>query len=245
MHQGGFAPLAYPPTLALAVPAVLDWLAMPRVSLPSGTSAELARPADERAPSRGLVIAPDIFGLRPLFDDMCRRLADENGWAVIAVEPFPGREHLPLEERVISSNDDADTIGDLVAAADHLDVESVGLIGFCQGGMWTFKGAGTGRFHRAVSFYGMIRMRSDRPEHGEPLDFLAKPECCPVLAIIGALDPYTPPDDVDALRALPHVEVVAYPEAEHGFVHAPERPAHRPDDAADAWLRATSFLSAT
>lgn len=217
---------------------------MPRIPLASGTLAEVAVPAEGRVPSQGLVIAPDIFGLRQLYDDMCQRLADENGWVVIAVEPFPGREHLPLEERVISSNDDADTIGDLVAAADHLGIEPVGLMGFCQGGMWTFKGAGTGRFHRAASFYGMIRMLSGRPEHGEPLDFLTEPECCPVLAIIGGLDPYTPPDDVEELRALAHVEVVVYPEAEHGFVHVPERPAHRPEDAADAWRRAIAFLTA-
>jgi dienelactone hydrolase len=33
-----------------------------------------------------------------------------------------------------------------------------------------------------------------------------------------------------------------YPEADHGFVHAPERPSHRPDDARDAWKRALAFL---
>ena len=31
-------------------------------------------------------------------------------------------------------------------------------------------------------------------------------------------------------------------EAEHGFVHDPERPAHRPEDAADVWHRALAFL---
>jgi carboxymethylenebutenolidase len=36
--------------------------------------------------------------------------------------------------------------------------------------------------------------------------------------------------------------VVVYDDAEHGFVHAPERDAHRPDDAADAWRRVLAFL---
>ena len=45
---------------------------------------------------------------------------------------------------------------------------------------------------------------------------------------------HTPPGDVDALEAV-GVIVARYPEAEHGFVHDPARPAHRPDDgAADA-----------
>jgi carboxymethylenebutenolidase len=69
---------------------------------------------------------------------------------------------------------------------------------------------------------------------------------CPSLAIFGGGDPWTPPDDIDALRAAWHdrddCEIVVYPEADHGFVHAPERPAHRPDDAADAWARTLSFL---
>jgi len=61
------------------------------------------------------------------------------------------------------------------------------------------------------------------------------------LAIIGELDHYTPPDDVVALEAS-GVTVVRYPGAEHGFAHAPERPAHRPADAADAFERAHVWL---
>ena len=41
----------------------------------------------------------------------------------------------------------------------------------------------------------------------------------------------------------PDCEVVVYPEADHGFVHAPERPVHRPDDATDAWQRTLRFLA--
>jgi carboxymethylenebutenolidase len=36
---------------------------------------------------------------------------------------------------------------------------------------------------------------------------------------------------------------VEYPDAEHGFVHDPARPAHRPADAADAWRRAIAVLT--
>ena len=47
---------------------------------------------------------------------------------------------------------------------------------------------------------------------------------------------------VAAVEAL-GVEVVRYEGADHGFVHDPSRPAHRPDDAADAWSRALAFLA--
>ena len=118
-----------------------------RTTLASGTPVEIARPADGRPPSRGLVLIPDIMGLRPLFDGHAQRLADEQGWAVAAVEPWPGREDLPLEERLqsVGTIDDEAFLADLVAAADELDVEPVGITGFCMGGMFTLKAVGTGR----------------------------------------------------------------------------------------------------
>ncbi len=218
-----------------------------RITLPSGTPAEIARPPEGVTAVRGLVVIPDIMGLRPLFDDLCARLAGDNAWTVCAPEPFPGREAMPLEERIergVATLDDDRQIGDAVAAADATGGDPVGVIGFCMGGMYTLKAAGTGRFDRAVSFYGMIRVPENwrGPGQGEPLDALARPGGARVLAIIGGADPWTPPADVEALAAT-GAETVTYPGAEHGFVHDPERPAFRPDDSADAWRRTTAFLS--
>jgi carboxymethylenebutenolidase len=141
--------------------------------------------------------------------------------------------------------DDEARLRDIVDAADVLDADPVAVMGFCQGGSIALKAAGTGRFDKAVAFYGMIRTPDAwrSPTTVEPLEQLAKPGAARVLAIIGGKDRWTPPEDVDALRALPNVEVVIYPEADHGFVHDPSRPAHRPKDAADAWARAVTFLS--
>lgn len=61
-----------------------------RITLPSGTAAEIAHPATGEARG-GLVVAPDIFSLRPLYDDLVARLATEWQMVVCAVEPFPGR----------------------------------------------------------------------------------------------------------------------------------------------------------
>jgi carboxymethylenebutenolidase len=216
-----------------------------RIELPSGTPAELAV-VDE--PTRGVVIAPDIWGLRPLFDDLVARLAAEHRWNVVAVEPFPGRQlpdgDVAARFSAVPDLDDGRVLGDLTAAADHLGVEPVGCIGFCMGGMYVHKAAATGRFDRLVSFYGMIRVPGDwsGQGHGEPLDALRRaPDPSRVLAVIGTADPYTPPDDVAALAAL-GVQLAVYEGAEHGFVHDPTRPAHRPDDAADAWARAVAHL---
>ena len=214
-----------------------------RITLPSGCPAELARP--DGRPARGVVLVPDIMGLRPLFDELCARLADENQWVVCAPEPYPGREGMAIEQRLATPLDDEARLRDIVDAADAVGVEPVGLIGFCQGGMVTMKAAGTGRFDKAVPFYGMIRTPEQwrSPTTVEPLDQLAAPGAARVLGIFGGVDHWTPPDDIDAIRRLPNVEAVVYVDADHGFVHDPSRPAHRADDARDAWSRALRFLS--
>ncbi|CAN5568586.1 dienelactone hydrolase family protein [soil metagenome] len=210
--------------------------------LPSGSALHLVQTEGAR---RGLVIVPDIGGLRPLFTDMADALAAEHGWSVATFEPWPGREHLTLEERLaaVGSLDDSVLLADVAAAADALEVEPVAVMGFCLGGMVALKAAAAGRLDRAVSFYGMVRLpdRWRSETMGEPLDALASGSA-PVLSLVGTEDPWVPAADADALAAT-GAEVVRYPAADHGFVHDPSRPAHRPDDAADAWRRTIAFLT--
>ena len=77
----------------------------------------------------------------------------------------------------------------------------------------------------------------------EPLQYLQAGNAESVLAIIGGNDHYTPVHDVDALRAT-GATVAFYPEGEHAFAHDASRPAHRADDAADAFRRAKEWLTA-
>jgi dienelactone hydrolase len=216
-----------------------------RITLPSGTTAELARP--EGDPSMGLVLVPDIMGLRPLFDEHCARLAREHGFTVCCFELFAGREHLTRDERMVAAKDNDDTriLGDAVAAAAATGCDRVGIIGFCMGGMYTLKSVRTGRFARSVAFYGMIRVPEGwrGPGQSEPLDAIAKGDASSTLALMGTADPFTPPDDIAALEAA-GVTAVVYDGAEHAFVHDPDRPVHRPADAADAWARAIDWLQA-
>jgi carboxymethylenebutenolidase len=205
-------------------------------------------------PIAGLVLHPDIMGIRPLFDDLSRRLAT-HGLAVVAPEPFShldDRDQLDAMARMgkMRDLDDETQIGNLERAADWLvvndDVSEVSILGFCMGGMYALKAAGTGRFDRAVAFYGMIRVPEDwrGDELREPLE--TAPDACPTLAIFGTADPYTPAADIEALRDAwkdrPDCEIVVYDDAEHGFVHDADRPAHRAADAADAWSRVLRFL---
>ena len=215
-----------------------------RIVLPSGTVAEIDTAAP--TPAMGLVIAPDIWSLRPLYDDMVARLARDWNMSVCAVEPFPGREiPVEIEPRMaaVPTLDDSVHLRDLHEAADALGTERVGLIGFCLGGMYCFKSSVSDRFARIASFYGMIRVpeRWRSATQGEPLDYLRRGGAGKVLAIIGTVDPYTPPADVAELRTV-GCNVVTYEGADHAFAHDPSRPSHRPQDAADAFSRARDWL---
>ena len=216
-----------------------------RITLPSGTPAEIARPTHGE-PTAGLVIAPDIFGLRPLYDEMVQRLADEWQMTVCAVEPFPGHD-LPadIEPRfaAVPAIDDHIHLRDLHEGADATGWARVDLLGYCLGGMYCHKASRSDRFERIVSFYGMIRVPDawQSPTQGQPLEYLVNGHADRVLAIVGGRDHYTPADDIEAL-ADTGVTVVMYPEAEHGFAHDSARPNHRVDDAADAYERSLMWL---
>ncbi len=200
--------------------------------------------------TRGLVIVPDMLGRRPLYNEMAESMATTRAWNVIVIEPFRRREFATsgTEERhaLMPEMNDDDVVGDMVDAANRLEVEPVGLVGFCMGGMYSFKASASHRFDRIVSFYGMIRLPEHwkGPNQREPLALLKHSDNHQsILAIVGTEDHYTPPNDVDDLEKT-GVQVVRYEGADHGFVHDPSRPAYRPGDAADAWSRAYAHLVA-
>jgi carboxymethylenebutenolidase len=213
-----------------------------------------ARP--DGMPRAGVVLHPDIGGLRPLFEDMARRLAT-HGLAVCAVEPFAG---VPPEDRgttveerfaTVAGLDDQQQLEMLASAADLLVVEDnvsrVCVLGFCMGGHYTFKAAAGDRFDAAVAFYGMLTTPDGwkGPGHTiEPLEVAA--DMCPTLAIFGSADSFVPMAEVDALRAAwanrPDCEIIVIEGADHGFVHDPDRPVHRAADAAELWDRAIAWI---
>ena len=217
-----------------------------RTKLPSGTTAELVHPPSGPA-EQGLVVVPDVMGMRTLFNDLVARLAFAYGWSVSAFELYPGREDLEVVARLAAASTlvDERILDDGVAAAELTGAARVGILGFCMGGMYTLKAVSTGRFDRHCPFYGMIRVPEawQGPGQGEPLDSLIAGDTSTVLAVVGTVDAWTPPDDVDDLEAT-GVTVMRYAEADHGFVHDPDRPAHRACDAADAWRRVKAWLDA-
>jgi carboxymethylenebutenolidase len=215
-----------------------------QITLPSGTPAEIR--LVDGAP-RGLVVFPDIFGLRPLFADHVERFATEWGVSTVAIEPFgtlTGLGDVDTRFAAVPSLRDEDRFRDLEEAAAATGCSAVGLIGFCMGGMYCFKSAGLPCFDRIASFYGMIHTPEQwaSPSHGDPLDYVRRGDASKVLAVIGSKDHWTPPEHVSELRRV-GVTVVEYAQADHGFAHDASRPAHRAEDAADAFARARAWLT--
>lgn len=215
-----------------------------QMHLPSGTPAEIQLVDGAQ---RGLVVFPDIFGLRPLFTEHVQRFASQWGVSTVAIEPFgsqTGLDDLDARFAAVPHLVDAERFRDLEEAAAATRCSSVGLIGFCMGGMYCFKSAGLACFDRIASFYGMIHTPEQwaSPNHGDPLDYIRRGDAGKVLAVIGAKDTWTPPEHVRELREA-GVNVVEYEQAEHGFAHDTSRPAHRADDAADAFAKARAWLT--
>ncbi len=213
-----------------------------------------ARP--DGMPRAGLVLHPDVGGLRPLFEDMARRLAT-HGLAVCTFEPFAAasaeaRSSVEARLAAVGELDDGVQL-DIMSAASNLlivedDVSQVSVLGFCMGGHYTFKAAGEDRFDRAVAFYGMLRTPEAWQGPGHRIDPLAvAAEMCPTLAVFGTNDPWTPADDIAALKqawsARTDCEIVEIQDAEHGFVHDPDRPIHRAEEAATLWARAIAWVT--
>ncbi len=228
--------------------------------LSSGTSVTVAFPKD--ATHVGLVLHPDINGLRPLVDDTVAQLAGL-GIATIAVEPFSHMSENPSEltrdEKFARIKDLDDTMqcADLLAAGKILRTQHncarVSMIGFCIGGMYAFKCAGTGEFDAVVSCYGMITLPDawKGPGQREPLDYVAMDTSSRLLAILGGRDHYTPSDDVQKLSEVLDTEyhkaigseLMIFPEAEHAFMHDPDRDSYRAADAKAAWTKAFALIT--
>ena len=119
-----------------------------------------------------------------------------------------------------------------VAELRSRGVASVGITGFCMGGLFSYLAATKGvDVDAAVPFYG-----------GRIGENLGEPSC-PLLAFFGGSDPYIPTTEIDAVVARHGDAVVVYDDADHGFMRDGS-PSYHPTAAPDAWQRALTFLRA-
>ncbi len=182
----------------------------------------VARP--DAAPRAAVVVVQEIFGVNSHIRAVADRFAARG---YLAVAPSTFHRVQPGVDLGYSADDmkagfglktavealpDPGVMADLQAAIAHAAQASgskVGMVGFCWGGLLTWRAACTLHgLSAAVPFYGGGMTTPDE---------MARQPQVPVLAHFGQRDHWIPLDTVQAFaRAHPEVEVHTY-DADHGF----------------------------
>jgi len=213
-----------------------------------------AHPASGTAP--GVLIWPDIFGLRPAFRQMGKRLA-ESGYSVLVVNPFyrvkkaptapaggatPIQEVRPLAAGLNETTHMTDAkafIGWLDQQASVAKNRKVGTQGYCMGGPMAFRTAAAmpDRVGAVASFHGggLVRDMPNSP-HLQAAKTKAQ-----FLVAIAANDDTQSPNDKTALKEtfakanLP-AEIEVYTGSAHGWC-PPDSQVYNEPLAERAWSR--------
>ncbi len=199
-------------------------------------------------PLRGaVVVAQEIFGVNSHIRAVTERLA-ARGFLAIApdlfarIEPGLDRGYTPADVAAcLSYKERAETMPEAVlqqvrAAAQWALTQQpckVGMVGFCWGGLLTWRAAAQlPELSAAVCYYGG-GMTSAQESARQPL--------CPVQAHFGRLDPILPLDGVLAFaQQHPRVQVHLY-EADHGF-NCEQRASYDDSSAVQAKDRTLAFF---
>src|SRR6266850_2314360 len=244
--------------MAMMLPQVADAVTVTEsdvsVMTPDGTAdCYFVHPASGTAP--GVLVWPDIFGLRPAFRQMGKRLA-ESGYSVLVVNPFyrvkkaptaeaggatPIQQVRPLAQGLNETTHMTDAkafIGWLDGQTSVARNKRIGTQGYCMGGPIAFRTAAAvpDRVGAAASFHGGSLV-TDLPN--SPHLQAAKTKAQFLIAI-AANDDANAPNDKDVLKEtfakanLP-AEIEVYTGA-HGWC-PPDSQVYNESQAEKAWSR--------
>jgi carboxymethylenebutenolidase len=228
------------------------------IKTPDGTAdAYFVHPMTGEAPA--VLMWPDIFGLRPAFRFMGRRLA-ESGYSVLVVNPFYRTKRAPVAPEHPDFNDTATrtmlmglmnsltpetTVTDARAFVAFLDAQSavskhrkIGTVGYCMSGSFTMRAAAAlpERVGAGASFHGG-GLVTDKPD--SPHLLVPKIKARYVIGI-AENDDQRQPEAKDVLRAafakanLP-AQIEVYP-AKHGWC-PPDSAVYNDVQAERAWAQ--------
>jgi carboxymethylenebutenolidase len=224
------------------------------IKTPDGTAdCYFVHPATGTAP--GVLVWPDIFGLRPAFRQMGKRLA-ESGYSVLVVNPFYRKQKAPTAAQgaatpiqglmpLAQSLNETTQITDAKAFIGWLDEQSavaknrkMGTQGYCMGGPMAFRTAYAvpDRVGAVGSFHGGgLVAKGDNSPHLEA----AKTKAQFLVAIAGSDDEKAPNDKVAIREAFAKAGVQAEVEvydAMHGWC-PPDSGVYNQALAEKAWGR--------
>jgi len=249
--------------IALSLPRAADAAevveADVRVTTPDGEAdCHFAHPASGRHP--GVIVWPDIVGLRPAFRLMGRRLA-ESGYAVLTVNPYYRTASAPVVPEGASFQDPATrdilmplarslspatNVTDAKAFVAFLDAQPavdtarpIGTTGYCMGGPMTMRTAAAvpERIGAGGSFHGgrLVTADPDSPH------LLVPQMKASYLFAIAENDDEREPDAKNVLRAAfdtagLDAEIEVYTGALHGWC-PPDSRVYNEAQAERAWSR--------
>jgi len=247
-----FGALGLGATLAAMLPAIAVAAEVAEheveIKTPDGTcDAHFVHPAGATA---AVLVWPDIWGLRPAFRAMGKRLA-ESGYAVLTVNPF----YRSIKGQPATREDAFKYAGTLSAATHMADAKTfvtwldaqkavdtkrkIGTTGYCMGGSIVFRTAATqpGRIGAGCSFHGggLTTANPDSPH-------LMIPQMkASMLVAIADNDDQKEPTSKDILRkafddAKVTAEIEVYKGANHGWM-PPDSPNHNAEAAEKGWAR--------
>jgi carboxymethylenebutenolidase len=224
------------------------------ITTPDGTAdAYFVHPSSGTAP--GVLVWPDIFGLRPAFRQMGKRLA-QSGYAVLVVNQFYRAKKPPIGEQgtmtpipdllpLARALTEATHTSDAKAFIAWLDNQpsvaknrKIGVQGYCMGGPMSFRTAAAvpDRVGAVASFHGG-GLVTDQPNSPHLQASKTKAQ---FLIAIASNDDQRAPNEKDVLKdtfakaSLP-AEIEVYAGA-HGWCPPDSRVYNEPD-AEKAWTR--------
>jgi carboxymethylenebutenolidase len=226
------------------------------VKTPDGTAdCYFVHPSSGTAPA--VLVWPDIFGLRPAFRQMGKRLA-ESGYSVLVVNPFYRVKKAPTAEQgsataintlipLAQAITETTNMSDAKAFIAWLDQQpsvaknrKVGTQGYCMGGPLAFRTAAAvpDRVGAVASFHGGNLVMKDNPN--SPHLMAAKTKAQFLIAIADNDDMRSPTDktvmkDTFAAAKVP-AEIEVYSGAAHGWC-PPDSTVYNQPQAEKAWTR--------
>jgi carboxymethylenebutenolidase len=245
--------------VAMMLPKAANAVTVTEMDVPVTTPDGMAdcyfvHPASGTAP--GVLVWPDIFGLRPAFRNMGKRLA-ESGYSVLVVNPFyrvkkaptaeaggatPIQELMPLARALNETTQTTDAkafIGWLDGQQSVAKDRMMGTQGYCMGGPIAFRtaAAAPGRVGAVASFHGG-GLVTDAPN--SPHLQAAKSKAQFLMAIAENDDARSPNDKTvlkeTFAKANLSAEIEVYAGAAHGWCPPDSRVYNEPQ-AEKAWSR--------
>ena len=224
------------------------------ITTPDGTAdCYFVHPATGTAP--GVLVWPDIFGLRPAFRQMGKRLA-ESGYSVLVINPFyrvkkaptadqggatPIQQVMPLMQALNESTHLTDAkafIGWLDKQPSVAKNKKMGTQGYCMGGPMAFRTAYAvpDRLGAVATFHGAALVtKQENSPHLEAVKSKAQ-----FLICIATNDDQRSPDDKTIMKEAfekAHIpaEIEVYKGA-HGWC-PPDTQVYNQEEAERAWAR--------